>query len=57
MEEAGGTVTDFYGNPLDFGCGRTLKNNVGVIATNGKFHSKVLNAATQVVGSKPKISL
>lgn len=41
---AGGTVTDIEGRPLDFSLGRTLKNNCGIVASNGKFHSAVLDA-------------
>lgn len=42
VEEAGGKVTDVYGNPLDFTCGKTLSNNVGIVATNGHVHDQVL---------------
>lgn len=43
-EEAGGTVTDVTGRPLDFTHGRELKNNRGVIVTNGSLHERVLEA-------------
>ncbi len=46
--EAGGTVTDVYGTPLNFGLGRGLENNKGVIVTNGPMHEQVL-AAVRVV--------
>ena len=49
VEEAGGEVTDFHGNSLDFSVGRKLLNNVGVMATNGSLHKKVLEAIAQVV--------
>lgn len=42
VEEAGGIISDIQGNPLDFGQGKTLKNNRGVIGTNGQFHDIVL---------------
>ena len=42
VEEAGGRVTDTDGKPLDFGRGRFLDRNRGVIATNGKLHEKAL---------------
>jgi 3'(2'), 5'-bisphosphate nucleotidase len=42
VEEAGGMVTDVDGNPLDFGQGKQLQNNRGIIATNGQFHDSVL---------------
>lgn len=44
VEAAGGTVTDAHGEPLDFTQGRLLKNNTGVVATNGKIHDEVINA-------------
>jgi 3'(2'), 5'-bisphosphate nucleotidase len=49
VEEAGGSVTDFQGKPLDFLAGRTLKNNKGIVATNGHLHRQVLDAIAQVV--------
>ena len=44
VEEAGGKVTDMHGKPLDFSHGRTLKNNQGVVATNGLLHDTVIAA-------------
>ncbi|MEM6821250.1 MAG: 3'(2'),5'-bisphosphate nucleotidase [Verrucomicrobiota bacterium] len=44
VEASGGKVTDIYGKTLDFSLGRTLKNNSGVVASNGAFHSDVINA-------------
>lgn len=44
VEEAGGCVTDIYGQPLDFSQGRTLVQNKGVIATNGLLHEAVIAA-------------
>jgi len=44
VEEAGGTVTDVFGKPLDFSRGRTLEGNRGIIATNGSFHEQVVAA-------------
>jgi 3'(2'), 5'-bisphosphate nucleotidase len=44
VEAAGGTVTDIDGQPLNFSIGRTLKENRGVVASNGKFHQRVLDA-------------
>jgi 3'(2'), 5'-bisphosphate nucleotidase len=46
VEEAGGIVTDITGRPLDFGAGRTLKHNRGVIATNGPWHTQVVEAVS-----------
>lgn len=47
--EAGGIVTDVYGNKLDFTHGRTLKLNKGIIACHLDIHSKVLKAALSVL--------
>ena len=44
VEEAGGTVTDSRGIPLNFGLGRTLKENNGVVAAGKEAHSLVLDA-------------
>jgi 3'(2'), 5'-bisphosphate nucleotidase len=44
VEEAGGTVTDVAGRPLDFMRGRELTQNQGVIVTNGLLHDRVLAA-------------
>ena len=50
IEAAGGTVTDVYGEPLDFSLGRGLERNKGVIVTNGQYHSQVLEAVRAVLG-------
>ncbi|KAL9933650.1 hypothetical protein V8E36_007308 [Tilletia maclaganii] len=51
VEEAGGRVSDLAGRPLDFGQGRTLKANKGVVAAYGgeQVHAKVLEAVQQAV--------
>jgi 3'(2'), 5'-bisphosphate nucleotidase len=48
IEEAGGQVTDMRGAPLDFGAGRLLANNEGVIASNGCLHAAALDALRRV---------
>lgn len=50
VEEAGGTVTDAFGKPLDFTHGRKLEQNRGIIATNGAIHDKVVQAVGRVIG-------
>jgi len=50
IREAGGRVTDVRGNDLDFSLGRTLKNNLGVIVTNGHVHDRVVAAVREVIG-------
>jgi 3'(2'), 5'-bisphosphate nucleotidase len=42
VAEAGGTVTDIQGRPLEFHHGRDLAVNRGVIVTNGRLHQQVL---------------
>ena len=42
MEEAGGKASDIDGKPLDFSVGATLKNNRGVVVTNGLLHDQVI---------------
>ena len=42
ITEAGGVITDMYGLPLDFGQGRTLRMNKGVIASNSGLHGRIL---------------
>ena len=44
IEEAGGRVTDLRGARLDFGTGRLLTRNQGVVASNGLLHPAVLDA-------------
>ena len=53
VTEAGGTVTDAFGRELDFGLGRTLERNRGIVATNGLLHRKVLAAAAAVLPEAP----
>ena len=48
VKEAEGEVADIHGKPLDFSQGRTLSQNYGVVATNGKLHSQVLSAIKKV---------
>ncbi|MHC4676824.1 MAG: 3'(2'),5'-bisphosphate nucleotidase, partial [Planctomycetota bacterium] len=49
VKQAGGEVTDVFGRPLDFSLGRTFGNNLGVVATNGKLHQKVIDAVKRVL--------
>jgi 3'(2'), 5'-bisphosphate nucleotidase len=44
VEEAGGRVTDIDGKPLDFGRGRELSQNRGVVVGNGPLLDAVLGA-------------
>ena len=49
IEEAGGRVTDLHGARLDFGTGRLLTRNAGLIASNGLLHGAVLDACSAVI--------
>jgi 3'(2'), 5'-bisphosphate nucleotidase len=53
LEEAGGRVSDAFGRPLDFGAGRRLERNRGVVATNGRLHERVIAALRDLVGERP----
>lgn len=44
VAEAGGTVTDVDGKPLDFTHGGELVRNRGVIVSNGPVHARILEA-------------
>ena len=52
VREAGGQVTDANGKQLDYGVGRTLAQNVGVVAAPKTVHAEVLKAVDQVLGKK-----
>ena len=49
VEQAGGRVTDVTGASFDFGHGRRLEQNRGVIATDGSFHDEVVAAVVSVI--------
>ncbi|KAI7864727.1 3',5'-bisphosphate nucleotidase [Spinellus fusiger] len=49
VTEAGGKVTDIYGQPLDFSIGRHLSKNKGVIASNKALHETIVKAVQAVV--------
>lgn len=48
VEEAGGKVTDANGQPLNFLSGRRMKDNRGVVATNGTLHKDVLSIVSTI---------
>lgn len=52
VQEAGGVVTDIEGRPLDFSLGRTLAENRGILASNGRIHQKVLDTVKRVIMTK-----
>ncbi len=49
VTEAGGKVTDVHGKPLDFGRGRGLEANAGVVVTNGVLHDRVLDCVKKAL--------
>lgn len=55
VREAGGSVTDVYGKRLNFGVGRTLKENKGFIVTSTKVHAQVLEAVQKVLKEDGKL--
>lgn len=52
VEEAGGEVSDAHGKPLDFGVGRTLKENKGVVAAPKDAFAEVIKAVKEVLSAK-----
>jgi 3'(2'), 5'-bisphosphate nucleotidase len=52
VEEAGGRVTDTRGKALDFSIGRTLRDNLGVVVTNGLLHDAVIAAVRRVLNNE-----
>eukprot|EP00741_Cyanophora_paradoxa_P004406 tig00000802_g4277.t1 len=52
IEEAGGSVTDEEGKPLDFSQGRKL-STVGIMASNGQLHPLVVAAVRHVLAGQP----
>ncbi|KAF8519342.1 putative MET22-protein ser/thr phosphatase [Hysterangium stoloniferum] len=49
VSEAGGVVSDSRGNPLNFGLGRTLGENFGVIGSRKEDHASILEAVQKVL--------
>lgn len=48
IEEAGGRVSDLDGKPFDFTTGRSLRNNRGVVASNGAYHAMALQTLREL---------
>ena len=49
VEQAGGVVTDVAGAALDFSRGARSQSNRGVVATDGRFHERVVEAVRSVL--------
>jgi len=52
VEEAGGTISDSRGRPLDFGLGRTLGENFGVVAAGKEVHAQVIEVVHAVLAAE-----
>ena len=52
VEEAGGIITDYRGRPLDFGLGRTLGTNFGVVAAGKEVHAQVIDGVQAVLAEE-----
>ncbi|KAG8849566.1 hypothetical protein FRB96_000716 [Tulasnella sp. 330] len=56
ISESGGAISDSYGRPLDFGLGRTLGENFGVVAcAKGEVHEKVIKAIAEAREAEKKL--
>jgi len=56
VEEAGGIVTDSRGEALNFGLGRTLGENYGIIAAGKDVHPQILEAVQKALAeTKAKV--
>jgi 3'(2'), 5'-bisphosphate nucleotidase len=51
LTEAGGVITDNYGQPLEFNT-PNVRNLRGIIASNGTVHEAIVNATVGVIGSR-----
>ncbi|KAK3180510.1 hypothetical protein K4F52_008101 [Lecanicillium sp. MT-2017a] len=49
FKEVGGTVTDLRGKEIDFGAGRRLGSNFGVVCAVGGLHGQLLKAVGEVL--------
>ncbi|RAK95132.1 myo-inositol transporter [Aspergillus ibericus CBS 121593] len=49
-EESGGRITDLNGRPFNYGRGRQLADNMGLVATFPEIHSRVLELVREVSG-------
>lgn len=49
--EVGGKVTDVYGKDINFGLGRKLTSNWGMLASREGVHERLLTAVSEVLGA------
>ncbi|KAF1845178.1 3(2),5-bisphosphate nucleotidase HAL2 [Cucurbitaria berberidis CBS 394.84] len=52
VQEAGGEVSDAWGKPLNFGIGRTLRENKGVVAAPKDAFQRVIEVVKEVLSAK-----
>ena len=57
VAEAGGTVSDLAGRPLNFGLGRVLSANKGVVACQLNMHAKVIEAVASALKEEGRSGL
>jgi 3'(2'), 5'-bisphosphate nucleotidase len=50
--EAGCTITDIHGKPLDFSHGRGLELNAGILGAPPELHARLLAAAREVLSAQ-----
>jgi 3'(2'), 5'-bisphosphate nucleotidase len=55
VEEAGGIATDLRGEPLNFGLGRTLGENHGIVACFKDLHPRALEAIKKATEEEEKV--
>jgi len=53
-EEVGGKVTDILGKKFDFGAGRKLSRNYGLVAAPADIHEQVIHALTDILSKDPE---
>ena len=50
VQEAGGRVSDMFGQPLDFASGHKMARNRGVVVSNGRLHPVVIETLAKING-------
>jgi 3'(2'), 5'-bisphosphate nucleotidase len=55
VEEAGGRVTDMYGEALDFGTSANMHANQGVVVSNGSLHQTVVATLEQLTVAQRQV--
>ncbi|KIW17657.1 3'(2'),5'-bisphosphate nucleotidase [Exophiala spinifera] len=56
LQEAGGKVADLDGSPIDFGAGRQLQHNHGIVAATNDVHAQALKTAQEILRDRSKPS-